>query len=190
MTVKQQLVTAEELWEMREVPGMRLELVDGEVFEVPGAGELHIAIVVMLFKLLDRFVEQHDLGIVRPDGLAYVLRRDPDQVRIPDVSFVAWDSVPDGDVSERFWEGPPTLAVEVVSPNDRANDVRDRVQDYLEAGTQQVWVLWPQRHSISVYSPGADTRELGPDAKLDGGDVLAGFTVRVGDLFEIPRRRR
>ena len=79
MSVKQQ-VTAEEIWEMPEVPGKRLELVDGEVSEVPGAGELHIAIVVMLFKLLDRFVEQHDLGIVRPDGLAYVLRRDPDQV--------------------------------------------------------------------------------------------------------------
>jgi len=188
MSVKHQ-VTAEELWEMPEVPGRRLELVDGKVAEVPGAGELHIAIVVMLFKFLDRFVEQHDLGIVRPDGLAYVLRRDPDQVRIPDVSFVAWESVPDGDVSERFWEGPPTLAVEVVSPNDRADDIHDRVQDYLDAGTRQVWVLWPRRRSISVYSPDADTRELGPDAVLDG-DMLPGFTVRVGDLFDVPRRRR
>jgi Uma2 family endonuclease len=189
MTVKQQLVTAEELWEMPEVPGKRLELVDGKVAEVPGAGELHIAIVVMLFKLLDRFVEQHDLGIVRPDGLAYVLRRDPDQVRIPDVSFVAWESVPEGDVSERFWEGPPTLAIEVVSPHDRADDIHDRVQDYLEAGTRQVWVLWPRRRSVSVYSPAADTRELGPDAQLVGADVLPGFGVRVGDLFKVRRRR-
>lgn len=188
MSVKQQ-VTAEELWEMPEVPGKRLELVDGSVYEVPGAGELHIAIVVMLFKLLDRFAEQHDLGIVRPDGLAYVLRRDPDQVRIPDLSFVAWESVPTGDVSERFWEGPPTLAVEVVSPHDRADDVHERVQDYLEAGTRQVWVLWPRRRSVSVYRPDADTRELGPDAVLDGGEVLPGFTVRVGDLFEVRRRR-
>jgi len=48
MSVKHQ-VTAEELWEMPEMPGKRLELVDGKVAEVPGAGELHIAIVVMLF---------------------------------------------------------------------------------------------------------------------------------------------
>lgn len=188
MSTKQR-ITAEELWEMPEVPGKRLELVDGEVVEAARAGELHMAIVVLLFKLLDRFVEQHDLGIVRPDGLAYVLRRAPDQIRIPDVSFVAWDSVPEGDVSDRFWEGAPTLAIEVVSPNDRAVDIHQRVQDYLDAGSRQVWVLWPQTRSVSVYRPDADTRELGPDHLLDGGDVLPGFDARVGDLFAIRRRR-
>lgn len=188
MSVKQ-LVTAEELWNHPDVPGKRLELVNGEVVEMPGAGELHMAIVILLYKLLDRFAEQHDLGIVRPDGLAYVLRRSPDQVRIPDVSFVAWDAVPDGEISEGFWEGAPTLAVEVVSPNDRADDIHDRVQDYLEAGSSQVWVLWPRRQSLSVYRPDADTRELGPDALLQAEDILPGFNVRVGDLFEVRRRK-
>jgi Uma2 family endonuclease len=190
MSVKQKLVTAEELWEMPDVPGKRFELVDGEVVEMTGAGDLHMAIVEILYKLLDRFVEQHDLGLVRFDGLSYVLRRGPDQVRVPDVSFVAWKSVPEGEASEGFWEGPPSLAVEVVSPNDRANTIYERVQDYLEAGTQQVWVLWPRRCSVSLYSLDANTRELGPDALLDGGDLLPGFSVRVGDLFEIRRRRQ
>jgi len=189
MSVKQ-LVTTEELWDMPEVPGKRLELVDGEVVEVPGAGELHMAIVILLFKLLDRFVEDHDLGLVRPDGLAYVLHRGPDQVRIPDVSFVEWASVPEGEISEGFWEGAPTLAVEVVSPNDRADDIYHRVQDYLQAGAKQVWVLWPRQQSVSVYRPDADTRELGPDAGLDGADVLPGFSVRVGDLFDVQRRHQ
>jgi Uma2 family endonuclease len=189
MSVKQR-VTAEELWDMPEVPGKRCELVDGELVEVPGAGALHAMIVFALARLLEDFARQHELGLVLPDGLAYVLRRGPDQVRIPDVSFIAWEHVPDEGIPEGFWEGPPTLAVEVVSPNDRADDTHDRVQDYLEAGTRQVWVLWPRRRSISVYSPGADTCELGPDAVLNGGDMLPGFTVRVGDLFEVPRRRR
>lgn len=188
MVVKQ-LVTAEELWEMPDVPGKRYELVDGEVDEVPGAGDLHMAIVILLFKLLDRFVEEHDLGLVRPDGLAYVLRRDPDQVRIPDVSFVAWQSVPEGEISEAFWEGAPSLAVEVVSPNDLAEEFRERIMDYLEAGSRQAWVLWPRRQSVSVYAPGADTRELGPDALLDGRDILPGFQVRVADLFDVRRKR-
>ncbi len=60
---------------------------------------------------------------------------------------------------------------------------------YLAAGTRQVWVLWPSKRAVSVYRPNADTRELGPDATLDGGDVLPGFSVRVGDLFEITTRR-
>lgn len=188
MSVKQKLVTAEELWEMPEAPGKRFELVDGEVIEVSPAGDLHMAIVEIVYKRLDRFVEQHNLGLVRFDGLGYVIKRGPDQVRVPDVSFVAWEGVPEGEPSEWFWEGPPTLAVEVVSQDDLALDFRDRVYDYLEAGTQQVWVLWPRRRRISVFSPNADTRELGPDAVLDGGSLLPGFSVRVGELFEVPRR--
>ncbi len=188
MSVEQKLVTAEELWEMPEVPGKRFELVDGEVIEVSPSNDLHMAIVEIVYKRLDRFVEQHNLGLVRFDGLGYVIRRAPDQVRVPDASFVAWDRVPDPRPSARFWEGPPTLAAEVVSFQDLANDVYERVQDYLDAGTQQVWLVWPRQRSISVYRPDADTRELGPDAVLDGGDVLPGFSVSVGDLFEVPRR--
>jgi Uma2 family endonuclease len=189
MSVKHQ-VTAEELWEMPEVPGKRLELVDGEVVEVSPASARHGLIAGAIHDAIKLHVRRQDLGVVIGDNVGYVLRHDPDHVRAPDVSFLAWDSVPEGDHLDRFVQGPPTLAVEIVSPNDRANDVRERVQDYLEAGTRQVWVLWPQRSSVSVYDPGADTRELGHDAVLDGGDVLPGFTVRVSDLFEVPRRRR
>lgn len=189
MGVKQ-LVTAEELWDIPEIPGKRLELVDGEVVEVPGAGALPSVIIFTLARLLEDFVRQHDLGLVRPGGLAYVLHRNPNQVRIPDLSFVAWETVPEGDISEGFWEGAPTLAVEVVSPNDRADDIHARVQDYLEAGSSQVWVLWPRRSSVSVYRPGADTRELGPDMLLDGGDILPGFNTRVSNLFDVRRRRQ
>ena len=189
MSVKQHLVTAEELWELPEVPGKRFELVDGEVVEVSPAGAEHTGIMFMLAKTLDRFVSQHDLGVVMPDGLGFVLRRDPDVVRAPDVSFVTSASVPEEGLPKGYWEGPPTLAAEVVSPNDRASDIHDRVQDYLEAGTRRVWVLWPRRRLVSVYRPDADTRELGPDATLDGGDILPGFSVRVGDLFEVQGSR-
>lgn len=188
MSVKQRLVTVDEFWAMPEVPGKNFELVDGEVVEVTGANDLHHHLMVMLFKLLDRFVEEQDLGLVRPDGLPYVLRHDPDTVRIPDVSFVAWERVPEGAPQERFWEGPPTLAVEIVSPNDRANDIHAKVQGYLEAGTRQVWVFWPRQQSMTVYDADTGVREIGPDATLDDGDILPGFSVRVGDLFEVRRR--
>lgn len=189
MSVKQTLVTAEELWEMPEVPGKRLELIDGEVIEVPGAGDLHVAISFKLARALDDFLQQHDLGIVRPDGLSYILRRDPDQVRIPDVSFVAWERVPEGGIPAGFWEGPPTLAVEVVSPHDRADEIHTKVGDYLDAGTRQVWVLWPRTLSMSVYQAEGATRELGPEAFLDGGDMLPGFRMKVSELFEVRRHR-
>lgn len=189
MSVKHQ-VSVEELWEMPEVPGKPFELVDGEVVEVSPASARHGLIAGVVHDAIRLLVRRQDLGIVIGDNVGSVLRHDPDHVRAPDVSFLAWDSVPEGDDLDRFVQGPPTLTVEIVSPHDRANDIRERVQDYLEAGTKQVWALWPQRNSVSVCNPGADTRELGHDAGLDGGDVLPGFTVRVSDLFEVPRRRR
>lgn len=189
MPVKRQLVTAEEFWEMPDVPGKIFELVDGEVVEVSGANDLHHHIMVVLFKLLDRHVEQHDLGLVRPDGLPYIIRRNPDVVRIPDVSFVDWDRVPEGEAPEFFWNGPPSLAVEIVSPSDRTNEIHAKAQGYLEAGTHQVWVLWPRQRSMTIYDADGNVWDLGPDAQLEGGDVLPGFSVRVGDLFDVRRRR-
>lgn len=190
MIVKQRLVTVEELWEMPDVPGVRLELIDGEVVEVPGAGGLHGALGFKLLRMLDDFVQLHDLGLVMPDGLDYVLRRGPDQLRIPDVSFMAWERIPETGIPEGFWEGPPTIAVEVVSPHDRADDIHAKVQDYLEAGARQVWVMWPRTRSMTVYDATHGVRELGADATLDGGSELPGFTVRVGDLFEVRRRHQ
>jgi Uma2 family endonuclease len=185
MSVEQKLMTAEELWELPEVPGKGFELVDGEVAEVSPAGAEHTRIMFMLAQRLENFVSRNGFGVVMPEGLGFVLRRDPDLVREPDVSFIAAASVPDEGLPKGFWEGPPTLAVEIVSPHDRATEIHDRVQDYLEAGTRLVWVLWPSKRSVSIYRPDAGMHELRHNLQLDGGDVLPGFTVQVSDLFEI-----
>lgn len=183
------LVTAELLWDMPEVPGKRLELVNGAVVEMTGSGALQSLMATSLLRFLYRFVDDHDLGLVYPDGLGYVLRQDPDSVRIPDISFIAWDQVPEGEIRDWFWEGAPTLAVEVVSPHDRAVDVNERVHDYLNAGSVHVWVLWPRQRSVSVYLTNGESRELGSDALLEAADILPGFSVCVSDLFDVQRRR-
>lgn len=184
MSVKH-LVTAEELWEMPEVPGKRFELVDGEVVEVPGASVEHNLIVNQIGDLLRPFVRQHGLGLVLTDGTGHIIRRTPDRVLLPDVAFVSWERLPGRRAPEGYSPVPPDLAVEIVSPNDRASEVHDKVREYLDAGTGMVLVLWPSSRSATVYEPGATARELGPDDELDGGDVLHGFRVRVADLFDI-----
>jgi len=184
MSVEQKLLTAEELWKMSEVPGKRYELVDGELVEMPGAGGVHTTIMVLIFKLIDAYVSEHDLGIAYPDGLAYIIARDPDQVRIPDVSFVSHERVPEGGPPEGFWPEAPNLAVEIVSPHDSASELHDKVRDYLASGVQIVWVVWPRSQTVTVHSPGALVLELEPEDELDAGDILPGFRVRVAALFE------
>ena len=140
----------------------------------------------MVYDAIKHHARQHDLGLVLGDNVGYVLRRDPDHVRVPDVSFIAWNRAPRESELDRFIEGAPTLAVEIVSPNDRASDIHDQVQDFLAgAGTARSGCFGQASRAFSVYRPNADTRELGPDAMLDGGEVLPGFSVRVGDLFEV-----
>lgn len=185
-----QAVTAEQLWEMPEKPGVRYELVDGEVVEVPGTGGLHSLIAGSLYRMIHGHATENDLGVAFHDNTSYLLRRSPDLVRIPDVSFASWERIPVGGVPEGYLPFAPDLAVEIVSPNDRADDVHDKVREYLDAGIRMVLVLWPKHRSVSVHEPGLVACELGPEDELDGGDVLPGFRVRVGDLFDVPRRRR
>ena len=189
MTVKQ-LLTAEELWALPEVPGKRFELLDGELIEVPGANPLHGLLVELVLRLISAQARERDLGLAFADGTGYILGRGPDRVRIPDVSFVAWERVlAEGVPDEGFWPFAPDLAVEIVSPGDRADDVHSKVREYLAAGTRLVWVLWPRERAVTAHGLDGLIRELGPEDELDGGEVLPGFRVRVADLFAVRRRR-
>ncbi len=181
-------LTAEELWAMPDVPGKQLELVNGEIVTVSGAGVLHGLIVETVMHLLRQIVRAGNLGLVLPDNTGYLLRRDPDLVRIPDTSYVSWDRVPPEGIPQGFLPGAPDLAVEVVSPNDPAQEIFTKVHEYLETGTRMVWILWPENRSVTLYGPDGSIRELGPDEVLEGGDVLPGFSTQVSTFFVTPDR--
>lgn len=184
---QERLLTAEELVELPAKPGVRYELREGKLVEMPGAGGIHAALVVRLVLLLHQFVTSRRIGFVFGGGLGYILRRGPDTVRIPDVSVVQRERVPAGGVPEGYWPGAPDLAVEIVSPHDRAEEVHERVWDYLGAGTALVWVLWPKSQAVTVYRADGTARELEPEDTLDGEAVLPGFQVRVSELFSLPQ---
>ena len=177
-------MTAEQLWELPDVPGKRFELHHGELVEMPGAGAFHGLIVGIVYSVLAAVARQSG-GYAFPDGVSYILSRRPDNVRIPDVSFVASSNVPQDGVPVGFWPIAPDLAVEIVSPHDRAAEIYAKTRDYLNAGTQIVWVLWPETRSVTVTDATGASRELGPVDTLDGGSLLPNLQVRVADLFPV-----
>ena len=178
-------MTIEDLWELPETPGVRYELADGELIEVPAASAIHSFITALVFELIRDFVRRRRLGLVFPDGLGYILSEDSGRLRIPDVSFVSRERIPTSGLPEGFWPGAPDLAIEIASPHDRAEDVRAKVGEYLDAGTRTVWVLWPRDRAVTVYRSGGHVQELGPDNELNGGDLLPGFRATVADLFAV-----
>ena len=87
--------------------------------------------------------------------------------------------MPDG-----FVEVPPDLAVEVVSPNDSQSYVHRKVLHYLDHSVSVVWVVDPKTRTVTVYRSRRDVSILGETEEIAGGEVLPGFSCRVGEFFE------
>jgi Uma2 family endonuclease len=179
------LLTAEDFLALAEVPGKRYELVRGDLVEMPAATALHGDIAGLIYDLLKAFVRLHALGRVYGDGVGYIVARDPDVVRVPDVSFVARERIPPAGSPDAFWPFAPDLAVEVVSAGDRPGKVQAKVQEYLAGGSRLVWVAWPATRTVVAHAADGSVRIYGPDDELDGDVVVPGFRVPVADLYEI-----
>jgi Uma2 family endonuclease len=175
-------MTAEELAELPD-DGQRYELVRGELRSMPPVSAEHAWIVGWIARLLGEFVDPRGLGIILAGDPGFTLFREPDTVLAPDLAFIRADRLPPPEQLLRFQDYPPDLVIEVVSPSDRAGDIRAKILDYLRAGVRLIWIVYPRRRAVAVHVAGAGVRQAGEDDELDGGDVLPGFRVRVADLF-------
>jgi Uma2 family endonuclease len=181
MAVERKLVTAEELLNLPD-DGLRRELIDGEVRTMPPAGDEHGFDATTIQYHVTHYLHGNPVGWARTAETGFRLRRDPDLVRAPDLAVVLYARHPRSAVGPGFLEGPPDLAVEVVSPNDRAHDIAEKVADWLAAGTSVVWVVY-RGPRLEVHQRDRVQR-LGPDDEVDGGEVLPGFRMRVRDLLD------
>jgi Uma2 family endonuclease len=175
------LVTAEQLF---RIPNLgRCELINGEIIEMNAAGAEHGVIIIRIGARLDQYVERVGLGIVLGAETGFIVARDPDSVRAPDVAFISRDRCPPDGVPKEFWPGAPDLAVEVVSPTDKMADVRAKAEMWIAAGTKLVWIVIPKDRSVRIYRPGSPTTTLSETDSLDGEDVVAGFRCSVAEIF-------
>ena len=80
----------------------------------------------------------------------------------------------------------PDLVVEVVSKNDTFYDNIAKLKQYQKAGVKLIWIVYPFAEKVAVYrlAKGLLAQELGTADELDGEDVLPGFKLEVGKIFE------
>ena len=177
----QQLLTATDYWHLPD-NGMQRALVRGEVVEAMPPGGRHGVIAAILSTLLHLWARSGPRGVVGVES-GFVLGRNPDTVRGPDVFYVRPARIPAGGIPEAFWEIAPDLAVEVVSPTETAEEIREKIRDYLQAGTPLVWVIYPRTQEVVVHTPDGLARTLSIGDTLGAPDVLPGFNCTVAELF-------
>ncbi len=155
------------------------EYVKGELVPMPAASLLHGGISVRVIRYLDSHVYQNQLGEVYTAETSF---RVGERVMKPDVAFVSASRVPEDNT--KGCPIPPDLAVEVISPTDILWNVSEKVQSYLDAGTQMVWVIDPVMRTVSVFYPDKAFKIYKRDDTLTGEDVIEGFSCPVAQFFE------
>lgn len=177
-------MSAEDLLHYTGDPSKRYELVDGEVIEMSPPGGEHGETTFEIGGVIRDFVRPRHLGRLYAAETGFLIQRSPDKVRAPDVAFVSRDRLPEGHSPPGYVPLAPDFVVEVVSPNDAAQDVQARVDDWLKAGTQIVWTVYPGIRTVLVFrGPGQIDRKSADDEELDAEPVLPGFRCKVRDLF-------
>ena len=178
MSTTTHLMTAEELGNLPDEP-LRHELIKGELLTMSLPKYEHMRVSTNLTLMLAQHVKANRLGEVYVEG-GYKLESDPDTVLGPDVSFVSQDRIrlsPEG-----YFQGPPDLAVEVLSPGDRKGKVEYKLSLWLEFGARSVWLVNPRKRTVEIISSTGERRTLHETDELVD-DTLPGFRVPVSEIF-------
>ncbi len=181
MTAIDQITTAEQLLHAPDLG--RCELVRGELITMSPSGFEHGRIVVAVTGPLAAYLKANPLGVLAGAETGFHIARDPDTVRAPDVAFVRAERVPAAPF-KGFFPGAPDLAVEVLSPDDRAGEVLAKVQDWMEAGCRRVWIVDPRTRTVTVYRSLGEIVALRENETLGEDELLPGFQLRVGEIFQ------
>ncbi|MGI0488682.1 Uma2 family endonuclease [Pantanalinema rosaneae CENA516] len=160
----------------------RYELVDGELVNMGNSGMEHGEIGSFLGGSLSLYVRSNKLGCVCDSSTAFTMKNG--NKRSPDVSFVAKERLQGVKrLPKGYFQGSPDLAVEILSPTNTVEEIHDKIVEYFENGSRLVWVIHPDEQYVLVYHSPSPDAFLRMGDRLDGEEVVPGFTLPVAELF-------
>lgn len=163
----------------------RHELVRGVLRTFPLAFMDEASVTSGINGSLGAFVRDHRQGKVVV-GVGFLLAIDPDTVRAPNLAFLRRERLESVGIPEGYFPGAPDLAVEIVAPDELYLDVHDTIAEWLEHGTQVVFVVNPRRKVVAVHRPGQPVVILGVEDTLTAEEVVPGWSLAVRELFDEP----
>ncbi len=188
MELREHLYDVDRFWEFVHRPenaDKRLELIDGEIIEMPAPGEEHGFLAGLFYHHFLLFDPERKLGVPTVESGYYTLD-DRYTVLAPDAAFRLRESAT-APLNKRWASAMPDIAVEIKSPNDSMAQIRRKAAIYLVHGTQLVWIVIPDRKGVEVcrLDDSGDIRAefIGVDGSLSGEDVLPGFELPLSRLF-------
>jgi len=170
------LMTADELLRLPD-DGSRYELLRGELRKMSPTGGRHGQIELRIGSSLLQHIEEHGLGAAYGGDTGFRLSRNPDTVRAPDVAFVSAERYVD---TAGFIEGPPDVAIEVVSPSDSYTDIEEKTLDWLRAGVKAVVIVDPKLKRVRVHRA-SETLNVVDVLQID--DVIPGWRLPLAKIF-------
>lgn len=183
MATATDLITVEQFEQMSS--DLRTELIDGEIVEMSPNGTTHGIIERKIGQALGVFSDESKSGMVMTGDNGYILETNPDVVRCPDVSFVRNARIPKP-LPTGFFPGPPDIAVEVLSPSDKASDIAEKIEQWLRAGTIAVWIADPKSKITTIHTL-EENKVVGRQVdSFTNEDLLPGFDLSAEKLFELP----
>jgi Uma2 family endonuclease len=174
-------MTAEQLAALPE-DGKRYELVDGVLRVMSPAGGRHGRVAGEVFLQIAQHAKRHRLGQAYAAETGFLLRRDPDTVRAPDVAFVSHGRLGPYADHPGYLPLAPDLVAEVISPGDNLSEAGAKASSWIEAGVLVVLLVDPQRGTVRTCRPGRESL-VRADGVVDLDDVLPGLRLDVSELF-------
>jgi Uma2 family endonuclease len=164
------------------------ELVEGLVVRMPPPQEEHGYLAAEISGVLRDYVKKHRLGRVYVGDTGFDLTapgEEKETVLGADVAFVRAERLAGAKPAhDAYIPGAPDLAVEIASPSQYRPEMGAKAWLWLQRGARLVWVVWPARQEVDLWTPGRDTPvTLRQGASLEGGDILAGFSYPLAELF-------
>lgn len=179
------VMTTEEMLALPE-NGMDRELIRGELREKPitRRNRRHSRVETRIAKVLDLWLDAQPepRGEVVSGEVGFNLSRDPDSSVGIDVAYVSAE-VTARHPEASYFEGPPVLAVEILSPSDRQEEIDEKVALYLETGVALVWIVNPRFKTVTIFRAGADPAMVNERQELTAEPHLPGFRTAVAILF-------
>ncbi len=163
-----------------------LELVDGQIVEKDVSAESS-EVELLIGSRIVIFLLQHPVAKVYPATLGYrCFTDDPDKVRKPDASVIRLERLNKlENQNPGYMPIAPDLAIEVISPNDLAYEIDEKVVEYHNAGFPLVWVADPKARTITVHPLNGRPAIFTGDDEMTAEAALPGFRCKVRDFFPV-----